>query len=146
MKQSSGSQFYIVTGQKLDTAQIGAMEQRLQQTRAQEIFNKLAMEQRDSIIEMQRRGDRTGLQALQDKLIEQVDAEIAANPGPGMTDEMKKAYTTVGGAPHLDGAYTVFGEVIDGMETVDKIEKAQTDNADRPKTDIRILSMKVLSE
>lgn len=146
MKQSSGSQFYIVTGQKLDTAQVAAMEQRMQQTRMQEVFNKLAMAHRDEIIEMQRRGDRAALQALQDTLIAQSDAEVAAHPAPGMTAEMKEAYTTVGGAPHLDGAYTVFGEVIDGMDTVDKIEKAQTDGADRPKTDIRILKMKVLSE
>ncbi len=146
MKQSSGSQFYIVTGQKLDTAQVAAMEHRLQQTRMQEVFNKLAMAHRDEIIEMQRKGDRAGLQALQDTLIAQSDAEVAAHPAPGMTAEMKEAYTTVGGAPHLDGAYTVFGEVIDGMDTVDKIEKAQTDGADRPKTDIRILKMKVLSE
>lgn len=122
------------------------MEHRLQQTRMQEVFNKLAMAHRDEIIEMQRKGDRAGLQALQDTLIAQSDAEVAAHPAPGMTAEMKEAYTTVGGAPHLDGAYTVFGEVIDGMDTVDKIEKAQTDGADRPKTDIRILKMKVLSE
>lgn len=146
MKQSSGSQFYIVTGQKLDTAQVAAMEQRMQQTRMQDVFNKLAMAHRDEIIEMQRRGDRAALQALQDTLIAQSDAEVAAHPAPGMTAEMKEAYTTIGGAPHLDGAYTVFGEVIDGMDTVDKIEKAQTDGADRPKTDIRILKMKVLSE
>ena len=65
MKQSSGSQFYIVTGQKLDTAQVAAMEQRMQQTRMQDVFNKLAMAHRDEIIEMQRRGDRAALQALQ---------------------------------------------------------------------------------
>jgi len=146
MKQSSGSQFYIVTGQRLDTAQISVMEQRMQQTRMQEVFNKLAMAHRDEIIEMQRRGDRAALQALQDTLIAQSDAEVAAHPAPGMTPEMKEAYTTFGGAPHLDGAYTVFGEVIDGMDTIDKIEKAQTDSADRPKDDIRILKMKVLSE
>lgn len=146
MKQSSGSQFYIVTGQKVDSTQIGAMEQRMQQSRMQDIFNRLAMEHRDEIIALQKNSDRAGLQALQDKLISQVEAEVAANPGPGMTDEMKEAYATVGGAPHLDGAYTVFGEVIDGMDTIDKIEKAQTDGADRPKTDIRILKMKVLSE
>lgn len=146
LKQSSGSQFYIVTGQKVEPGQIAAMEQRLNHNRAQEIFNNLAMQHRDSIVEMQRKGDREGLKALQDKLIAQVDAEIAANPDPGMTQEMKDAYTTVGGAPHLDGAYTVFGEVIEGMDVIDKIEQAQTDSSDRPKTDIRITGMKVLAE
>lgn len=144
MKQSSGSQFYIVTGQKIDSTQIAAMEARLAGTQKQEIFNRLAMEHRDSIIEMQRRGDRDGLRTLQDTLIAQTEAEAAKIPAPAMTAEMKQAYTTVGGAPHLDGAYTVFGEIVDGMDVIDKIEKVSTDRSDRPKEDIRILSMEVL--
>lgn len=145
-KQSSGSQFYIVTGKKLTEPEIEQMEAHLQNSYKQDIFNRLAMENRDDIISMQQRGDREGLKALQDTLISRTEAEAAKNPAPGMTDAMKEAYTTVGGAPHLDGAYTVFGEVIDGTDTIDRIEKAQTDNADRPKEDIRILKMKVLSE
>ncbi len=54
-----------------------------------------------------------------------------------------KTYETVGGTPFLDGDYTVFGEVISGMDTVEKIQKAATDPADRPKEDIKIISVKV---
>ena len=110
----------------------------------QSVFNRLAMEHRDSIIAMQRRGDRAGLQALQDSLIKQTEAEVAGKETPTLSPEMRQAYTTVGGAPHLDGDYTVFGEVIDGMDTIDRIEKVQTDGNDRPKDDVRILSMKIL--
>ncbi len=46
--------------------------------------------------------------------------------------------------PHLDGEYTVFGEVVDGMEVVDKIQQVETGSADRPKTDVKILKMKVV--
>lgn len=49
-----------------------------------------------------------------------------------------KAYTTVGGTPHLDGAYTVFGEVLEGMDIVDKIQKVKTDRNDRPEEDVVI--------
>jgi cyclophilin family peptidyl-prolyl cis-trans isomerase len=49
-------------------------------------------------------------------------------------------YTTVGGTPHLDGQYTVFGEVISGMDTVEKIENVATGRADRPLEDVRIIS------
>ena len=146
MRQSSGSQFYVVTGTKLDSAQIAQMERHLKNSRMQAAFNRLAMANIDSIRAMQSRGDRQGLQALQDSLINQATAEVEADKTPAMTDEMRQAYTTVGGAPHLDGDYTVFGEIIDGMDVVDRIEKAQTDGRDRPVDDIKILSMKVLSE
>ena len=49
-----------------------------------------------------------------------------------------------GGTPFLDNDYTVFGEVIDGMKAVDKIESAGTDMNDRPRKDIRIISMEII--
>ena len=61
-----------------------------------------------------------------------------------LTGEQRAAYTTIGGSPHLDGEYTVFGEVVDGMEVVDKIQQVETGSADRPKTDVKILKMKVV--
>ncbi|MDE6612143.1 MAG: peptidylprolyl isomerase, partial [Muribaculaceae bacterium] len=77
-------------------------------------------------------------------LIAQTEAEAATIEAPALTDEMRKAYKETGGAPHLDGDYTVFGEVVEGMDTIDRIEKAQTDRGDRPKDDIRIISMKIV--
>ena len=59
------------------------------------------------------------------------------------TPEIREAYRSVGGAPHLDGSYTVFGEVGKGMEVVDKIQRVDTDRNNRPLEDIRILSAKV---
>lgn len=144
MKKSSGSQFYIVTGQKFSEAQVDQLGAGLKNKQMQSVFNRLAMEHRDSIIAMQRNGDRAGLQALQDSLVKQTEAEVAGMETPALTPEMRQAYTTTGGAPHLDGDYTVFGEIIDGTDTIDRIEKAQTDRNDRPKEDIRILSMKIL--
>jgi len=146
MRQSSGSQFYVVTGTKLDTAQVAQIDQRLKMNRMQKAFNELAIQHRDSIQAMQQRGDRDGLNALQEKLVAQVEAQFAGDNVAIVTPEMKEAYTTVGGAPHLDGEYTVFGEVISGFETIDRIEKAETDGRDRPKEDIRITGMKVLDK
>ncbi|MBD5234754.1 MAG: peptidylprolyl isomerase [Bacteroidales bacterium] len=144
MRQSSGSQFYVVTGNKVSEGQLAQLENQLKNRQMQTVFNELAMEHRPEIIEMQRTGDRDGLRKLQDELIAQTEAKVAAMPAPALTPEQREAYTTVGGAPHLDGDYTVFGEVIKGMDVIDRIEKAETDGADRPKDDIRILSMKVI--
>ena len=69
---------------------------------------------------------------------------IAQRTGKTFTPEQIQAYTTVGGAPFLDGDYTVFGEVIKGMEVVDKIAAQQKDGADRPLEDIKIISATML--
>ena len=69
---------------------------------------------------------------------------IAQRTGKTFTPEQIQAYTTVGGAPWLDGDYTVFGEVIEGMDVVDKIASQQKDGSDRPVEDIKIISANIL--
>ena len=60
-----------------------------------------------------------------------------------LTPQQATTYTTVGGVPHLDGEYTVFGEVTKGLEVVDKIQNVERDQYDRPLTDVRILKVTV---
>lgn len=141
-RRSSGSQFYIVTGKAYNATQLTQMEHQLQHAQMQQIFNRLQQERRDQIMQLRRNRDQAGLQALQEELIAITESEAQANPAH-LTDEQRQAYTTIGGTPHLDGQYTVFGEVISGMDAVEAIEKAETDRNDRPLNDIRILSIKV---
>jgi len=81
MKKSSGSQFYIVQGQKVD----------------------------DNYLNM-----------------------VTTRTGHTFTEEQKEAYKTVGGTPHLDGGYTVFGELLSGFDVLDKIAAVQTGRGDVP--------------
>lgn len=142
-RRSSGSQFYIVTGKVYNTGQLGQMEKQLQYQQMQSIFNNLVSQHRDSIMNMRRNRDQVGLQALQEELAKKTEAEAAKNPIK-FTPEQIEAYSSVGGTPHLDGTYTVFGEVIDGMDVVAKIETSATGAQDRPKEDIKIISMSIV--
>lgn len=69
---------------------------------------------------------------------EQLNTMEQRNMHIKFTDIQRKIYTTIGGAPHLDYAYTVFGEVIEGIEVIDKIADVETDNRDRPLKDIKL--------
>lgn len=137
LRESSGSQFYIVWGAVYSDAQLSGMEEQKVQQAMQAYFNSLAAERKDSIQKMYNANDNAGLEALQSELIKITEQEFKNNPEKGkFTAEQKLAYKTLGGTPHLDGDYTVFGEVIEGLDIVDKIQKCQTGTADRPKTDI----------
>ncbi|MBQ0070069.1 MAG: peptidylprolyl isomerase [Bacteroidales bacterium] len=142
-RASSGSQFYIVTGRVCNEDEMRMMEQRLEYGKKQSIFQSLAMQHRDEIIEMQRNGDQAGLEKLQNELIPLVEAEYAKDPAK-FTEEQRQTYSTIGGAPHLDGQYTVFGEVVKGLDIVDKIQNVTTGVNDRPVDDVKIISAKVL--
>lgn len=142
-RRSSGSQFYIVKGRTYTEKQIEAMHERKVRSKLENTFQRLAMEHRDSIESMRTAGDLDGLEALRQKLVAQTEEIVKPEPLP---EQMLTDYATVGGTPHLDGEYTVFGEVISGMEVVEAIEKVETDENDRPKEDVKIVKARVVKK
>ena len=83
-----------------------------------------------------------------DRRLSQVQARLdsATNGQVKLTPEMMETYKTVGGTPHLDGQYTVFGEVTEGLDVVDHIQQMATDKNDRPTKDVRILRVRIISD
>lgn len=142
-KRSSGSQFYVVTGRKFTEPELERVEQNAAYNKKREVFDNLVKANMDQIRTLQAAGDTTALKALQDKLVADTE-DAVAKMNVSLTPEQRQAYTTVGGTPHLDGDYTVFGEVLSGMDVIEKIEKVETDSHDRPVDDVKIISMKIV--
>lgn len=145
-KASSSCQFYIVTGRKYTPAQLEAVEIRVNDARRQVISDSLTHLHESEIMQLRRAGNNAGLIALQDTIYARTQALADKEEKFKLTDEQVRLYTTVGGAAHLDGAYTVFGEVVKGMDVVSAIESLKTNNADRPISNVRIVKASIISE
>ena len=145
-RASSGCQFYIVTGQVFNEDQLIAMEKNMSQARLDTIFQNLVRKHMKEIFKMRKADDTAGLLALQDTLEAQAKAQQQEEGLRKFTPEQIKIYTSEGGAPHLDGDYTVFGEVVEGMDAVSRIEAVKTNKADRPIENVRILKASVIND
>jgi len=129
LKKSSGSQFYIVQGTKFTDEKLDYMEE---QTSISNYITKHEDIQKE-LETLQQAKDQVGI----DKLIETIKSkkgfQITKIP-----DFKREAYKNIGGTPFLDNAYTVFGEVVEGLEVIDLIANVKTQPGDRPVKDLKM--------
>jgi len=139
LKASSGSQFYLVQGKVFTDAALDQVEVEIGTQYANQLIPKFIAEEE----EVMRRAGQTVLpDSAQMRAIRRASAWLRENPYR-MPEEHRQVYKTIGGTPHLDGEYTVFGEVVKGLEVIDKIAELETDDNSRPKIDVKIKRMRV---
>lgn len=142
-KASSGSQFYIVQGKKYSDEELQQLEQSMQYARKnQNLRDVLSMPEcaniRQLVVDKQREQDFTWLNSFFEKCDTLIVKHKKEYKKFSFAPEQKARYKDVGGAPHLDGDYTVFGKVIQGLEVIDKIAAVQKGTGDRPVEDVRM--------
>lgn len=143
-RRSSGCQFYIVWGEKFSGSKMDQMDRQYQMQAINEVFSKLASQHRDEIMQMRRDRNRDALMELQQQLEAEANAIVVEKGLGRIPEERRNAYMSEGGTPFLDNQYTVFGELESGFDIVEKIQNVQTDEADRPLEDVKILSATII--
>ena len=137
-RASDKYQFYIVTGRSCQNEDMDGFETGRMQRDAEILYAKKQMEKKDALDKLRRERDKFGLSDMLEKLQDEANYELSENPPIVYPAELRKAYKVHGGAPWLDNEYTVFGEVVEGMKTVEMIQKLKTDGNDKPLQEVRI--------
>lgn len=135
-KRSSGSQFYIVQGEPISPMQMSDVEAGLSQKKKQQAGFKAFGQFRDSLKYYAQARDSIKFVNLRKRAVALAEEAAQKEPDFVMPGEVKSAYQSIGGTPHLDGDYTVFGEVVSGLDVVDKIAAIPTDGSDRPQQSV----------
>jgi cyclophilin family peptidyl-prolyl cis-trans isomerase len=146
-KRSSGSQFYVVQGRVYSDQMLATQELRINQSRLNQAI-------RAFLGKPENKADLDAISWCQkEKQTDSINKIIARIKPFAMngaeefqfSEGQKQAYSKIGGTPHLDANYTVFGEIYDGLDIIDKIAGADTDGRDRPLSDVK-MAIKIVGE
>jgi cyclophilin family peptidyl-prolyl cis-trans isomerase len=140
-RRSSGTQFYIVQGVKFTDDDLNKAEQKINGNVKQGKFNVFLKATADSI--------KQAGKSMTDAQIQEIASVdmfnfLSSYKDFKFSDEQRNIYKTVGGTPRLDGSYTVFGEVIEGLNVIDKIASVATDSSDKPVNDVKIIKARIV--
>ncbi len=143
MKASSGSQFYIVQGKKFDDQMLDNFQMRVgQDDRMKKVGEFVKRPENidilNKVMQLQKEGKQKELGAYTNQIIQLMESEGIEMNTFVYTAEQREQYKTIGGTPHLDGAYTVFGEITEGFDVIDKIAVVPTKGANVPVEEINM--------
>lgn len=142
-KASSACQFYIVQGKVRDDKELKSYEKRINKDVIAKIKEELLQNPdykvlSDKYQQFKETKTNDSLLVYSKKMDEYINPIYEKTPHYTFKPEHIQLYKTVGGTPHLDSQYTIYGEVIEGLEVIDKIAAVATNKDDRPLIDIRM--------
>ena len=137
-RKSSGSQFFIVQGQTYNDDMLTQVEQRISQSKQQQAGMKAFARHADSLKYYVTTHDSLRWVTLKDKAVKEAELAASQVAPVAIPANQRDIYKTVGGTPHLDGDYTVFGQVIKGLDIIDAIAAMPVDKNNRPLTDVKM--------
>ena len=144
-KRSSASQFFIVQGEIYRSGQLDTLLMVKNENLKKQIFGQEIGKFSAELNELRQQNNQEKFNRIIAETRAKSDSLFEKSKKYYFTEEQREMYTTIGGYPSLDGDYTVFGEVIEGMDIVDKIASVETGQANRPLVDIR-MEMEVLNK
>ncbi len=141
-KESSGSQFYIVQGKVYTAEEITSLEEQIAQGKKGNAVGNYIRNNPEMLAKFQAMQANAEF-AKMDSVAAEIEAKLVAEMGEAafkfaLSDSIKKVYQTIGGTPFLDNEYTVFGEVVEGLNVIDSIAKVNANGASRPMKDIKM--------
>ena len=146
-RYSTSQQFYIITGKKVNSSTLPAQEKVINKRYRQAVKDSITQPHAKDILTWQKYGEKKKISKLNDQLNDQADAIMKTRKSFAYSPEQIKEYTTVGGAHSLDGLYTVFGEITEGMDVVEAISLLPaTGKNGRPNPDVKIIRAYVLED
>jgi cyclophilin family peptidyl-prolyl cis-trans isomerase len=140
---SSSCQFYIVQGKVRSTEDLKKAEDRINKTASVNAGRVVMKSEEGKVLKMQydkykAENNLDSAEAVNKRIELMVKNEVSKKAPYIFSELQKSSYSTVGGTPHLDGTYTVFGEVIEGLDVIDKIAAVKVDGNNRPEKDVRM--------
>ena len=137
-RMSDKFQFYIVTGKACSDVDLDGYEAAREGREAQSLFEHLCEEHKEEIDALRAARQPRRLSDRLETLLDEARLKASQTPPLTFTKGQRSVYRSRGGAPWLDGEYTVFGEVVEGMAVVEKIQKIRTNDQDVPLAEVRI--------
>lgn len=137
-KRSSGSQFYIIQGEVFSVGKLDTMALMKNDKAKNDLMKEKFTAAKDELNEFRQNNDQDGFNIRMADLRAEVDSLFETRPAFQFSKEQREVYTTIGGYPSLDGEYTVFGEVIEGLEVLDEIAAQKVDKNNRPLSDVKM--------